>query len=118
MCLTTLKRFKVQKRDGKYLGYKVFIPCGEAYQSLYWKTFLRYKRRVWYQDFSRSKILAANDVRYQSGFHIFTRKRDAESYSRYSGINSKVKRVEFRNILHTGRQSIYNCVIAKEIKIL
>lgn len=119
MCLTRCEEFKIQKRNGKYYGYKLYVSKCNKYHSLYFRIWTGYKRRVWYENAGRTKCITALDGKtYEPGFHIFTRKRDAEEYLFSGQVHWKLKKVEFKNIVTTGYQGRFRCAIAKSVKIL
>jgi hypothetical protein len=131
MCLGFLDE-KIRK-NVKY-GYKVFEICNNKiyneYYSLegyYYCGCTKYELNNWYR--STDGIIKNYDaVGYESGFHVFTNKKDAKVWLGADNRNCKIFKVEVRNIVASGKQFIkllnfvdeviLDVVVAKEMKIL
>jgi hypothetical protein len=122
-----LKKFNVQKKNGKYFGYKVFKTENHLYYPVYHAVLNGFKTRKWYEDSSDYMISMTHRREYKSGFHIFTRKRGAINFQKYCMKRTTIRKVEFKDIVAIGSQvaSIYpsaekiaRVVVVKKMKIL
>src|SRR5688500_15777030 len=121
MCLTYIdKKYSKPVADLKF-GYKVLIkkrnPNGTfTYRGPY-EALPTHRRGRWSKS-SDELIEVGNWKTYQSGFHIF---EDFESASDYVTFyeNRVVVKVAYKDVVATGRQSVYSsCVVAKKMKLL
>lgn len=113
MCLHTVDE-KINIVHNKKYGYKVFDTynnniCGE-YICRY------YKLNKWYKA-SNKKLYGTYGKEYESGFHIFSSLDEAKSWKYFDFRELKVFKVEFKDVVATGKQD-GKVIIAKKIKII
>ena len=116
MCMTCItKRYKQRDRAWK-VGYKCLIPEGKNYVSPCYRTV--------FEPGVTSRVTTHHILTtYESGFHIWKRKRDAQ-YDVIKG-SEKVVKVLYRKCVAEGFHSCGTilsmkqapCIIAKEMKI-
>lgn len=109
MCLDKLKKFKTTG-----IGYKVVRKIGKKYCSVVFgcekKAFYTKK---WNKDTSKGKIKMW--VEYRKGYHIFTTLKSAQ---RFWGKAFPVKKVEYRKVVATGKQTGKYVVVAREFRFI
>ena len=122
MCLTKLTNEKVPNTG---YGYKVLmlpVKKSHTYLSPIYcdKQYVRNKKNT---VSTLYKITASSLEEYQTGYHIFLTKEDAEAYletiKELFTINQKlgVKRVYYEDILAVGEQDGLKCIVTKHMTI-
>jgi len=102
MCLDELAEFKVTKD----YGWGVFREeDGQLFQRFGCKSLVPEEK--WQTDSNDYPLLTEYDGKsYRTGFHLFTRKRDALSYVSPFCKDDVIRKVRFRNIVAKGRQCL------------
>jgi len=118
MCLDYLKKFKIHR----YEGYKYFNVETEKIKFEHYYTNKNLKTNIWIKNSSFCGIeylqTIYGDGTYQSGFHIFKHKKDAQYIVDTFLNNCKVYKVKFRRVLAKGIQDKMQVIVANEIMIL
>jgi hypothetical protein len=130
MCLNTVD--EKTRKNVKY-GYKIFeVDYNEIYGECYsvdghinfYRKSEPYELNKWYK--ATDYIIGGGGNKYESGFHVFTNKKDADIWRIW---NQKIFKVEVKNIVASGAQfmnikpsivemAALNVVVAKEMRIL
>jgi hypothetical protein len=138
MCLTTVTQGPNAEEEGE--GWKVFNENYVVFDTTGRKVgghlcsplkFFWFSSNRWEQDICFKKIKAEDGLEYESGFHIFEKKEDAERYlaSFVNPSQKVIKKIKYRNVTAKGpnRAVLYSecdyeyfdltvpCVVAKEI---
>ncbi len=110
----------------KMFGWKIFNMCRDCLHGQYYNNF-RFPIEKWIKDTNKNEIPRGtfNDrwyhfnridcLEYQSGFHLYTKKEDAEEVCSYGEI---VKKVEFEDVVAIGTQGKRDIIVARRIKVL
>ena len=130
MCLNTVSKRKPRETG---FGWKMFdVRDGELYGEYYAPGMVRpidkWLKEGDYKDPQGNMITFVPEPDYPAGWHIYKRKKDAENWA-YLRLSVVVHKVEYRKAHTQGKQRVYliwsnerpvfyNCVVAKEIKIL
>ena len=124
MCLDKLQKFKVKlDKDGVGEGFKAFgrdpTPgglrgeCCNTQKLRPWNKWL--KEKPFRRNRDEGTACAWSDSKdYPIGWHIFKTEHGAR---RWTGFNSSIRKVKFRNIVVTGIQVECQVIVAKEIFI-
>jgi len=117
MCLDKLADFKISK----YEGWQVFT--GDEKGLYPWYRSLEYHKAMkrttipmgeWQEDKNNYLILANDSRTYQTGFHIFLRKKDAETWVEGSPSHFPIRKVKFKKVVAKGFQDGRKVVVARE----
>jgi hypothetical protein len=118
VCLDTID--KKTRKKVRY-GYKVFDIYYDKIEGTHYSfdgcSFGNkpYELNKWYKS-TDGLIYTEDDKDYETGFHIFTNKKDAK---KWQSVNCRVIfKVELKNIVASGKQESLKCVVAKEMRIL
>uniref|UniRef100_A0A6M3XPJ8 Uncharacterized protein n=1 Tax=viral metagenome TaxID=1070528 RepID=A0A6M3XPJ8_9ZZZZ len=116
MCLSTIDK----KTKNWKVGYKVFDKYKNKLYPLYYNTSRPFKVNEWIKNPLKITIylFKVSDTffeRYETGFHFYRYKEDAEKFI-YS--NRVVRKVKVRKLTATGTQDGYKVGVAQEMLIL
>lgn len=121
MCLDTLEDFKVKlDKNGVGEGWKAFHIKGKKHLiSVYFDR--HFTHAFGYNKWIKSmpdKVHIRNGVFYTTGFHVFTKEKDAKRWSTAHG-GDVVKKIKFKTILATGKDitAYKKTIVAEEIFI-
>jgi hypothetical protein len=107
MCLNTLEKFDVKQR----IGYVIKIKEGNVYHSLYCHApQIRTAGLKFGLEWSSKQITiicAESCDSYETGWHVFLKKKDAMAYRDVFGKGETVLMVRFRKILARGIEIFY-----------
>ena len=118
MCLHTVKRTSFPK-GRKITAFKALLVTGVGLRSIYYDSGSPMPIGRWLKAEGES-IRASDGSSYRAGFHAFRRKKDAKAWGQdRSSWNTtgKVKKVTLRKLTASGTD-LYDCFVAKEMKIL
>lgn len=122
MCLDTITRKAQEKRESKGFGWKVYAYDDFSDTSGFiWMKGSRIPKGRWHKADETKIYLSVNsNDNYTSGFHIFTRLKDAAKkvrtyFRRGDGV---VVKVQYKEGHTYGRQWNSDVVVARKIKIL
>lgn len=122
MCLDTLADFKIHK----YEGWCVFIirDDNNLCQLFIHNTLQEYQTSIitgkWQKDVYNYMIWTSNNHLYQTGFHIFLRKKDAEFFAQtfFTPTRVSIRKVKFRKIVAEGYQYENSIDSYRELKVV
>lgn len=137
MCLTKVTSTHSPPKKGRAVGYKIFDIDGYG-RIMPWMwpdwngcallrtTTLRYEPNVWYESYGKPTRLMTtiNENHYPAGFHIFTTKAAARTWSgRISNASKDTQnalfRVEYDQVVAEGNEEFdTHTVIALEMRVL
>lgn len=113
MCLSKITN-RHKKDEG--IGYKVFYKShGKLYSELQ-NTNIASPINKWVKSTPKA-IATSMGEHYIAGFHIFRTRKNASSWF-LCGMEYELRRVEYRKIIVSGKQSELSVIVAKEIKII
>jgi hypothetical protein len=128
MCLykVTKTRFNKKTREKVYIGYKVFDSW---YNSLYNRLILGFMRRKyngssivkldkWLTSRKTTKIIANDGNRYVPGFHIYTKRKDAEDVHRIFTDSTTIVKVRYTGVLAKGFECDYAVTVARKMLVM
>jgi hypothetical protein len=133
MCLDYIDKAYLNPIDEEWqIGYKVMVFYGinEEYIYFPFHSILGFSGVIYNKKYEVMQdfiiVLERNDdiiAAYLSGFHIFTDIKSAQSYSKTLCLTKNceqyiIVKVKYRKVTAIGRQSIYKCVVAREIKFV
>lgn len=114
MCLTTVtKEYNPPNQEQIWKGYKIFEKYNEKYYTPYLNT--EHKEDVWYDD---EKVYLISGI-YETGYHIFKSWWATLWYmlNHNTPKGSKIKKVEYTNIVVEGLQGKLKTIVAKRMRI-
>lgn len=122
MCLKTVDDKPPEKTHG--LGWKVMQPLQSPRPLDYASSCFSgsYRRGKWYEATRKVELHPAGQPSYMSGFHIFLRREDAETY-RTNNPGEVIVRVRYRRARVSGSSPAYSLapgpqVVADEMMII
>ena len=116
MCLTTIKEIPINTNK----GYKLFRKFTKTYTPVFQCTDISYILNTWTTDKNNYRIRNQSNETYFTGFHIFLTLEDVKGWLGTVPIcdNEVYCEVEFEDVVTSGMQDGYPCVVAKKMRII